>query len=32
MGELLVDLIWRLIEWLVELSIEEQLKPYRVVL
>jgi hypothetical protein len=32
MGELLVDLIWGFIEWLVELAIEEQLKPCKAVM
>jgi hypothetical protein len=32
MGELVLDLIWRLIEWLFELAIEEQLKPYKAVM
>jgi len=29
MGELLFDVIWALIEWIVELAIREELKPYR---
>ena len=29
MGEILVDVIWTFIEWIVELAIREELKPYR---
>jgi hypothetical protein len=32
MGELLLDVIWGLIEWIVELALNEELKPRRIVM